>query len=422
MKKSARVLLMMSGSIAAYKVCHVISRLVQAGVDVEVIASPWALKFVGEATIEGLTGKPVRKSMFGSGAHKSHINLIRWCDLAIVCPATANTINKLAHGLGDDLITTSFLAHDFAKPWLIAPAMNTKMYRHPVTQSSVEKLRSMGCEILETASGVLACGEVGDGKLLDSELLLQEVLKRLPQNPVHESAIDSQRTASTRAPGSRRKILITSGGTTEPIDPVRSITNTSSGRTGATIAETLIGLGHEVHFLSAEKSAQPNPEPMGVGTFLKTRTFKTYADLAKLLEAELRTNDFDAVIHAAAVSDYSLAGGPSDEKSDSSDELTIKLLKNPKLLNAIRGWSKNPDVKVVAFKLTATTKLEDRAARLEKLMKSSSPDFVVANDQSELPAWQLHKKGAGLVLSGSEREDLGFALENVVLNSFGGTR
>ena len=222
----ARVLVMMSGSISAYKVCHVLSRLKQAGHDVEVVASPWALKFVGEATIEGLTGHPVRKSMFGSGAHMAHISLIRWADVVIVCPATANTINKLATGVGDDLMTTLFLAHDFTKPWLIAPAMNSKMYHHPVTQSSVAKLRAMGCEILETASGVLACGEVGDGKLLDSELLLQEVLRRLPITARAER--EGKPASPSAPPGRGQRILITSGGTEEPIDPVRSLTNTST--------------------------------------------------------------------------------------------------------------------------------------------------------------------------------------------------
>ncbi|CAN5731663.1 bifunctional phosphopantothenoylcysteine decarboxylase/phosphopantothenate--cysteine ligase CoaBC [soil metagenome] len=411
----SRVLILMSGSIAAYKVCHVISRLVQAGHDVEVVASPWALKFVGEATIEGLTGKPVRKAMFGSGAHMSHINLIRWADLAIVCPATANTINKLAQGLGDDLITTSFLAHDFTKPFLIAPAMNTKMYHHPVTQASVERLRGMGCEILETASGVLACGEIGDGKLLDSELLLNEILRRLPVAGTPRPTTEpTESVSATRKPGRVRRVLITSGGTSEPIDPVRSITNHSTGSTGAQIASVLLGHGYHVHFLSAKGSVQPHDDSLEAGDALKLRSFQTYKELASALEDELRTNEFSAVIHAAAVSDYSVAGGAAKTKNDSAEDMTVKLIKNPKLLDSIRGWSKNPEIKVVAFKLTATADLEDRAARLEKLMKTSHPDFVVTNDRSELPAWQIHKKGAGLVSQGSEREELGFALEGVL--------
>ena len=411
---NARVLVLMSGSISAYKVCHVLSRLKQAGHEIEVVASPWALKFIGEATIEGLTGRPVRKAMFGSGAHMAHINLIRWADLAIVCPATANTINKLASGIGDDLMTTLFLAHDFVKPWLIAPAMNTKMYHHPVTQASVQKLRAMGCEILETASGVLACGEIGDGKLLDSELLLTEVLRRLPKTRLEPKAAEF----STR-PGNGKHILITSGGTSEPIDPVRSITNTSTGTTGAMIAETMLGLGHTVRFLSAENSVQPRADELGATDHFTSGHFSTYADLAKTLQASLAENKFDAVIHAAAVSDYSMADGTLKTKTDSAAEMTLKLKKNPKLLDSIRKWSKNPDVKIVAFKLTATRDLAERKARLQHLIDNSKPDFVVVNDQNEMPSWQLidalHESNeVTLVAEGKERENLGFAIEGVL--------
>ena len=411
---NGRVLVLMSGSISAYKVCHVLSRLKQAGHEIEVVASPWALKFIGEATIEGLTGRPVRKSMFGSGAHMAHINLIRWADLAIVCPATANTINKLAAGIGDDLMTTLFLAHDFVKPWLIAPAMNTKMYHHPVTQASVQKLRAMGCEILETASGVLACGEIGDGKLLDSELLLQEVLRRLPT-----TRLESKPTESALAPGSGQHILITSGGTSEPIDPVRSITNTATGTTGAMIAETMLGLGHSVHFLSAKTSVQPRAEELGALDRFTSGHFNTYADLATTLQTSLAGNNFDAVIHAAAVSDYSMADGAATTKTDSATEITLKLKKNPKLLDSVRKWSKNPNIKIVAFKLTATRDLAERKSRLQNLIEHSKPNFVVVNDQNELPLWQLidasHESNeVTLVAEGKEREGLGFAIERVL--------
>ncbi len=416
---SARILVMMSGSVSAYKVCHVLSRLKQAGHEVEVVASPWALKFVGEATIEGLTGRPVHKSMFGTGAHMSHINLIRWADVAIICPATANTINKLANGIGDDLITTLFLAHDFAKPWLVAPAMNTKMYHHPVTRASVDRLRAMGCEILETASGVLACGEIGDGKLLDSELLLAEVLKRIP---VDLTLARSKQAVPSMANGTssqtRPRILITSGGTSEPIDPVRSITNTSTGKTGAQLAEAFLGLGYDVTFLSAKGAAQPAVEELGARDHFEVKTFITFHDLARELETALKANHYLAVVHAAAVSDYSVKGGASKTKNDSSNEMTLELVKNPKLLDSIRPWSKNKNVQVVAFKLTATEDLGDRAARLERLMKSSRPNFIVANDQFELPAWTLHKLGAGVIHQSSSREDLGFALESALAQEF----
>jgi phosphopantothenoylcysteine synthetase/decarboxylase len=128
----------------------------------------------------------------------------------------------------------------------------------------------------------------------------------------------------------------------------------------------------------------------------------------------LKTQDFAAVIHAAAVSDYSIKGGASASKNDSSNEMTLELTKNPKLLDSIRGWSKNAAIKVVAFKLTATADLIDRNTRLEKLMKTSRPDFVVANDRSELPAWTFHKRDSGVIRSGTAREELGFVIEGAL--------
>lgn len=416
MKKASakNILFMMSGSIAAYKSCHVLSRLKQAGHAIEVVATPSALKFVGEATIEGLTGRPVHKAMFGTGAHMSHINLMRWADLAIVCPATANTIAKLAHGIGDDLITTLFLAHDFTKPWLIAPAMNTKMYHHPATRNSVDRLRAMGCEILETASGVLACGEIGDGKLLDPDLLLIEVLSRLEKLPPRSEVTPPVTAHVAKSP---RKILITSGGTIEPIDPVRAITNTSTGKTGAQIAEAFLGLGHEVRLLAAESSVQPDVDSLGARNRFSLRTFRTFSDLATALREDLQAQVFDLVIHAAAVSDYSLVDGPSTKKVDSQDEIVLRLKKNPKLLGSIRSWSKNPSLKVVAFKLTTGLSDSQKRERVLKLVQDSHPDFIVSNDLSEWPKWTLWKSessdsaSATPVEISSDREALGFRLE-----------
>lgn len=414
---SARVLVMMSGSIAAYKVCHVLSRLKQAGHDIEVVASPWALKFVGEATIEGLTGRPVRKSMFGAGAHMAHINLIRWADLAIVCPATANTINKLSNGVGDDLMTTLFLAHDFSKPWLIAPAMNSQMYHHPATQSAVARLRDMGCDILETASGVLACGEVGDGKLLDSDLLLGEILQRLSTADRATSSPEASPdpTSLGRSPRPGRHVLVTSGGTLEPIDPVRCITNNSTGATGAIVAEVLLGLGHSVHFLSAKGSVQPRFGELDAESRYVSQHFKTFGDLASTLEDALRSQSFDAVVHAAAVSDFRLESGPSSVKIDSAEELTMRFTRTPKLIESLRAWSGNDAMKIVAFKLTVSPNPVERADNVKRLFENSKPDFVVANDLSELPAWQLFQGHSPIpVAEGGERESLGFAISEVV--------
>lgn len=408
-----RVLFLMSGSIASYKACQVLSRLKQLGHDVEVVASQWALKFVGEATIEGLTGRPVHQSMFGSGAHMSHIHLVRWADVVIVCPATANTIGKLAHGIGDDLLTTLFLAHDFSKPWLIAPAMNTKMYHHPATRESVRKLTEMGCKILETASGVLACGEIGDGKLLDPDLLLNAIVSELKSTKLRttDSEVDPSKFP---VPGRRRNVLITSGGTSVPIDAVRSITNHSTGKTGAAIAEVFFGLGYSVTLLTAKSSLRPKLDEFSENR-LEITEYETFADLQNSLNSCLANVDFDVVIHAAAVSDYSLADGPTEGKIDSSGEIVLRLKKNPKLLDLIRQRSKNTHVKIVGFKFTADGSAVDSEARAKKIADSGTVDFLVTNELEKHPAWNLHKVDPNshalkLVDSGTDRHELGLSI------------
>ena len=225
----------MTGSIASYKACGVLSKLKQAHHEVKVVMSPSSLQFVGKATIEGLTGETAITDMYGDGQVMDHIHLMRWADLIIVAPATAHYINRIANGIGDDLLTTLFLAHDFKKPFLVTPAMNTMMYLHPTTQRSIKKLKEMGIEILEAASGVLACGEVGYGRLLEPELILNEIEQRL------QSSAEIKLTGATSSTASKNiQVLMTAGGTSEPIDDIRVITNRSTGKTASVLADHLV--------------------------------------------------------------------------------------------------------------------------------------------------------------------------------------
>lgn len=178
----SNVLFQISGSIAAYKSCSVISRLVQSGHAVQTVATRSALEFVGPATLEGLTGRPVFTDAFESGRKMDHIHLARWADLAVLAPATANTINRLATGLADDAVGALFLAWGQEKPYLIAPAMNVEMWNHPATQSSVKRLESWGVKVLPTEIGPQACGEVGEGRLITPERIYEEILQagRIP--------------------------------------------------------------------------------------------------------------------------------------------------------------------------------------------------------------------------------------------------
>lgn len=366
--KKAKILFIMTGSIASYKACGVLSRLKQNGHDLKVVMSPSSLNFVGKATIEGLTGETPITDMYGDGQVMDHIHLVRWADLILVAPATAHYINRISNGIGDDLLTTLFLAHDFKKPFLIAPAMNTMMYLHPTTQRSIKKLKEMSIEILEAASGVLACGEVGYGRLLEPNLIAKEVELRLNLNS----------TSTPPAPPAQKskniQVLITAGGTSEPIDDIRVITNRSTGKTASVLADHLVESGFEVTFLHSENSLKPkNPT--------QTVAFTTFNDLQSKLETELKKSSYDWVIHTAAVSDYSVQ--PTEGKiSSDAEEITLKLKRNPKLIDQIKKIS--PKTKLVGFKLTSTSNTKTIEEKVEKLFSKAHCDFVVQNDWSDI--------------------------------------
>jgi phosphopantothenoylcysteine decarboxylase/phosphopantothenate--cysteine ligase len=177
---SKNVLFLLTGSIACYKACAAISKLAQAGVTVQTVATPSALKFVGTATLEGLSSRPVFTDVFEPHRALDHIELARAADLAVVCPATANTINRLAAGLADDAVSTLFLAWELkTKPWWIAPAMNARMWEHPATSASLARLKSWGVRVMDPVEGPHACGEGGPGRLLEPEQIVSEVLAAL---------------------------------------------------------------------------------------------------------------------------------------------------------------------------------------------------------------------------------------------------
>jgi len=169
----------LTGSIACYKACELISTLVKEGHEVQTVVSISALNFIGKATLEGLTGKSVYYDTFEEGKMMSHIELVKWADIFVTAPATANTINKLAAGIGDNIIGALFLANNFQKPYLISPAMNTQMLEHPATQNSLYTLKKWGCKVLDTDEGILACGDIGKGKLLSLPKIDQAIKREL---------------------------------------------------------------------------------------------------------------------------------------------------------------------------------------------------------------------------------------------------
>lgn len=358
----SKLLFVFTGSIAGYKACDVVSRLVQRGHTVRCVATPAALKFVGPATLEGLTDTPVLSDLFEGGRALDHINLTRWADAVVVCPATANTINRLAAGLADDLPGALFLAHDRAKPWLVAPAMNPAMWVHPATVAAVEKLRSWDVRFVPVGEGRMACGETGEGRLAESDVVVAHV------------------EAALARPARLLRVLVTSGGTAEPIDGVRVLTNTSTGGTGAGIAGHLARCGHDVVLLRARSALRPDGP-------CREEAFGSCAELNGALARWLGAEQFDAVIHAAAVSDFSVesvvVGGkehpPGEAKINSAAAPLLRLRVNPKLVDGLRAYSRTA-LKVVAFKLTRSA--EPAAAReaVGLLFTHSGADWVVHND------------------------------------------
>ena len=352
-----------TGSIAAFKGVSLLSLLLKAGHSVRVVASANALKFIGAATWEGLSGHPVIHDTFTEGEQMAHIHLCRWAHLGIVYPASANLINQLAQGLAPDLVTTSLLAWDFSKPLWLAPAMNSAMYKHPATQRALASLHNFGYQLLPVGEGGLACGDTGPGRVMEPEAAYERIFPAL--------------TAT------RRRVLVSAGGTEEPIDGVRTLSNLSSGRTGAQIARALAQAGHEVTLLAGRRSQTAGPQ-------VRHLEFSDYASLASLLERELSENFYDWLIHAAAVSDYSvyeiqiddhrLGANNQVKLSSQAEKMTLHLRRNPKLLPQLKTFSANPNLRVVGFKLTQNAHPDEQRDAVRKLFASGGVDYVLHND------------------------------------------
>lgn len=399
--RGSNILFILTGSIACYKACDAVSRLVQAGHRVRIVATESALRFVGASTLEGLTGSPVLSDLWASGQAMEHINLTRWADAVVVCPASANTLNRLAAGCADDLVGALFLAQDRSKPWLFAPAMNPAMWAHPATVAAVEKLRHWGGRFLAVGTGRTACGELGEGRLAEPVQIVRAIEAALarPERPL--------------------KILITSGGTAEPIDGVRVLTNTSTGRTGAELAEYFARRGHAVTLLRAA-GAVPAP--------VREEFFGSFADLDAALTRLLGAESYDAVIQAAAVGDFRVEAVKRngmrqefDAKLGSGAPLTLELAPQPKLVAELRGRSRNP-LAVVAFKLTNHATPAEARSAVAALFADAAPDLVVHNDLAArvdgvFPA-EIHRPGEGAVVHCANRAELAIALESLLTAHF----
>ena len=362
----SKILFKISASIAAYKSAYLISKLVQNRFEVQTVVTQSALQFIGKATLEGLTGKPVLIDHFEDGKMMNHINLMKWADIIILCPASANTISKMANGIANNLVTSLFLAHNWDKPYLISPAMNTAMYNHPATQESLNKLIQWGVTILPTDSGYLACGDIGEGKLLEPDIIYEHIVKSL----TNKSVVD------------KKSILITTGATREYIDGVRFITNLSTGNTAATIAEHLSSLGYKITYLHGINTLLPKNKSYNI-------QFSDFNNLKNQLQDLLVNNHYDAIFHLAAISDYTVSELLKSDKTISPekdtkigsgiDDLTIKLKPTSKIVDEIKSISKNKSVVLFAFKFSGSSSLSDSKKEVAKLFKHSNADYVILN-------------------------------------------
>ena len=350
MLQGKKLVLGVTGGIAAYKAVEVASRLRKLGAEVHVIMTRAATEFVTELTFREITGQPVTTSMWDKVTHWNveHIALARMAELVLIVPATANFIAKAAQGMADDMLTTTLLAT--RAPIFFAPAMNSNMYANPVTQQNIQALQRRGWQLIEPASGPLACGTSGVGRLPEPEQIVAEV----------------EAAASSLASLTGKKVLVTAAGTIEPIDPVRYIGNRSSGRMGYAIAAEAARRGAEVVLVSGPSALS---EPAGV----RTIHIETAAQMRSAVLAEFPACDI--VIKAAAVADYRAREVAENKIKKDEDVLTLVLEKNPDILKELGGL-KQPGQILVGFAAETQNLLAYAKQKLEK----KNLDFIVAND------------------------------------------
>ena len=345
MKKT--IILGVSGGIAIYKSCEIVSRFVKLGYDVRVIMTKNATEFVTPLTFETLSNNKVVTTTFEKDREfeVEHISYAKLASAFIIAPATANVIAKLAEGICDDMLTTTVCATK--APVYICPAMNTNMYLNPVTQGNIQKLKDLGYIFIEPTEGRLACGDVGKGKMEEPINIVSIVDKALTPNPDYRD----------------KTILVTAGATEEPIDGVRFITNRSSGKMGMAIAEAVIDRGGKVIVVKGKATATA-PKGAEVIEALTTQAMRD-AVISKLPEV-------DAVIMAAAPSDYKVKNySPSKIKSET---LTLELVKNPDIAKEV--GSLKGDKKLVVF----AAETDDLLQNAIKKLHSKNGDLMVAND------------------------------------------
>ncbi|KOS01415.1 MULTISPECIES: bifunctional phosphopantothenoylcysteine decarboxylase/phosphopantothenate--cysteine ligase CoaBC [Paenibacillus] len=382
MLKGKVIILGITGGIAAYKGAALCSRLTQKGADVHVIMTASAKEFITELTLQSLSRNPVYSDTFDEREPSvvSHIHLADAADLVLVAPATANIIGKMAHGLADDMLSTTLLAT--TAPIMVAPAMNVHMYTHPAVMQNMETLVSRGVKMIEPGEGLLACGYVGKGRLEEPDTIVQTIERFFDQQAQEqktnikseprwfgdesmEAQVPESLVNENESVLSGKKVIVTAGGTIERIDPVRYITNDSSGKMGFAIAKVAQEMGAEVHLIAANTSAEP---PTGI----MLERVQSAEDMYDAVLKQWETSDM--VVMAAAVADYRPREIAQTKIKKKDSVFTLELVKNVDILESL-GRSKKHQF-LIGF-AAETEHLETYA--IDKLERKNC-DLIAAND------------------------------------------
>lgn len=350
MLKGKTILLGVTGGIAAYKAANLASLLIKQHATVHVIMTKNATNFINPITFESLTGTKCLTDTFDRNFEFKieHIALAKQADAVIVAPATANVIAKLANGLADDMLTTTILA--CRCPKIVAPAMNTAMYENAITQDNIKKLEHYGFTVTETAVGKLACGDVGGGKLLDEQTLLEYIL--------HAAALEKDLAG--------KKILVTAGPTQEAIDPVRFLSNHSTGKMGYAIARMAMLRGADVTLVTGKTSIEP-PKFVKIVPVVSAR---------EMFEAVVSVSDEqDFIIKAAAVADYRPAEVAKEKVKKKDDDMAIRLERTDDILKYL-GEHKKEGQKLCGFAMETT----DMEAQAKQKLEKKNLDLIAANN------------------------------------------
>ncbi len=342
------ILVGITGGIAAYKICELIRKFKKNGANVKVVATPNSLNFVTKLTLQNLSQNEVYVQEFDVKNWKpEHISLADEADVMVIAPATANTISKIAQGIADNLLTS--IACAFSKKMIIAPAMNCNMWNNSIIQENISKLKSLGVEFLEPESGFLACGYIGKGRLCSIDKIYDSVVESLNYSQVLRG----------------KKIVVTAGGTIEDIDPVRYISNYSSGKMGKAIADCACEMGAEVVLITTKSFEAP----------YKIVNVKSAIDMQKAIDNEFKNANY--IIMAAAVADYRVKNYSEQKmKKTSDDTLSLELVKNPDILKGL--CEKKTSQIVVGFCAESENLLQNAKEKIQK----KGCDFLVANDIS----------------------------------------